>query len=181
VTSHSDTQELVRENEALRDEVSLLQKKLAAAQAQNASLSNTVACLYTLHASPDRASVMQIVDEIIINLIGSEEFAVVQWKDKCGWQVIRTFGVDSEIAFQRIGVMPELTNALLSGRASVAANASSAAVPLMGSSGILAVIAIFRLLPQKPLIVPADHEIFELLTSHAGIALDVVALREARG
>jgi hypothetical protein len=47
----------------------------------------------------------------------------------------------------------------------------TAVVPLQLAGQVTGVISIFRLLPQKPRFEDLDHELFDLLASHAAMAL----------
>jgi len=50
-------------------------------------------------------------------------------------------------------------------------------IPLMVEGRAMGVIVIFRLLPQKAGLEPIDHELFALLSAHAGVALYNAELR----
>jgi len=49
--------------------------------------------------------------------------------------------------------------------------AMSACIPLHYDGRLLGAVAIFRLLPQKSGLVALDHELFELIATHAARAL----------
>ena len=77
-----------------------------------------------------------------------------------------------------------LARALASGRPAVAGDESrtmTACIPLTVGGRPLAVIAIFRLLPQKPVLDPVDLELFNLLATHAANALYCAELHERYG
>ena len=133
-------------------ELDSLREQLAELEQQHAHLT----CLYVacsrLHASPDREDVLAAIHEIVINLIGCEELAVFE---KHGEQLslISSFGIDPT------GV-DSFENA-------------TAVVPLIRDGRETGAIVLFRLLDHKPGLEPIDHELFELLSTHAATALSV--------
>ncbi len=56
----------------------------------------------------------------------------------------------------------------------------TAAVPLKIDRQVTGVIAIFRLLEQKPGLDPTDHELFDVLSHQAAMALYSTAFRSLR-
>lgn len=135
-------------------ELDSLRAQLAELEQQHAHLT----CLYVacsrLHASPDREDVIAAIHEIVINLIGCEELAVYE-KHGERLSLISSFGIEP-------GNTPAFENA-------------TAVVPLVLDGRETGAIVLFRLLDHKPGLEPIDHELFELLTTHAATALHATA------
>ncbi|MFB3117243.1 MAG: hypothetical protein ACE1ZP_00635, partial [Myxococcota bacterium] len=103
-------QELLRENERLREITAALEDKVAAIETeslrfneryaeiekQNNDLANLYVASYRLHSTLDRQEVISVIEEIIINLIGSEELAILERKPESAWSIVGAFGVDAE-------------------------------------------------------------------------------------
>jgi len=176
-------------NELLRREREQAQaqrheERFAEIEQQNANLAALYAASYQLH-TPRRAEVLLAIQEIVINLIGSEELAVIG------------FGADGEArALSHMGVDPIAVSALrtdvgLIGRAlgsgapatrrideTVEPDGVTACVPLVIAGKPIGMILMFRLLPQKPRLEPFDHELLGLLATHAATALYCSELHE---
>ena len=56
----------------------------------------------------------------------------------------------------------------------------TAAIPLRFGRDIVGVVAVFRLLGHKPVLGETDQLLFELISAHAGLALQLRAAREPR-
>src|SRR6266581_3002413 len=111
------TQELMKENERLRyrlvemeesqrnfernvedtDDNRLLLKRIEALEQENNNLANLYIASYQLHSTLDFREVLQIITEIIINLIGAEEFAIMLLDEKTNeLQAVATAGLSRE-------------------------------------------------------------------------------------
>ncbi len=63
----------------------------------NANLANLYVSSYQLHGTLNREEVLSVIEEIIINLIGSEEFGVFELsRDKSTLHLAASFGIDAE-------------------------------------------------------------------------------------
>ena len=154
---------------------------------QNNDLANLYVAGYRLHGSLDRGEVLAAIQEIIINLVGCEELGVFELfsGDPVGgdYRMVTSFGLDEELSEKldpRQGLLAEAARRgepLLAERfdPSVLGPGEehlTAAVPLKVDGRVVGVIAIFRLLPQKTGGLEAlDHELFDLLSQQAGVAL----------
>lgn len=149
---------------------------------QNSNLANLYVASYRLHGSLDRGEVLQVIHEIIVNLIGSEELAVFELDaPKQRLTLLSSVGIDAEryqhlplddspiARTARTGEMylhePPPNNA------SAPVASLTCCIPLKVADVIIGVIAVFRMLPQKPALVSVDRELFALLGSHAAMAL----------
>jgi hypothetical protein len=137
----------------------------------NSNLANLYVASYRLHGNLDRQQVVSTIHEIVINLIGSEQFAILE--DVCG-ELVTTSSV---------GVATDALRDLERGDGPVVGCIAQGAVvlpedgrvtaciPLKVGARTIGVIAIVRLLAHKPALEAIDHELFGLLATHAASAL----------
>ncbi len=148
---------------------------------QNANLANLYVASYRLHSTLERENVLTAVREIIINLIGCEEFVVLEavvekdallpatWSgvDPARFRGIRpgagVIGRTARDGITRVAPIEDAT--------SEDDPALTACIPLKLDGQVIGVIALFRLLPQKAGFQRIDHELFDLLATHAASAL----------
>ncbi len=146
-------------------------------------IGNLYVALRRLHGGLNRGEILSALQEIVVNLVGSEELAIFERQG------------DRLVAASSMGVAPEqlrdvplgsgpIGRAAAEGRILVAdAGAAdgpglSACVPLKLGEEVVGAIAIFRLLGQKTGIGEGDRELFEVLATHAALALRSAALEE---
>ena len=184
-------EETLRDNERLRALTTRLESELevqnrrvfaeyADIEQQNANLANLYVASYRLHASLDRGEVLDVIHEIIINLIGSEELAVFEL-EAGRLKLLSSFGVEAAAYAQLPVDDSPIGRTAATGEMYLAEpppNSTSAPVsslttciPLKVGGEVIGVIAVFRMLPQKPVLATIDRELFELLGSHAAMAL----------
>ena len=164
-------QELEQENRRLGDE-------MVQAQEQALELAERYVVLAQLSAAADRAEGLQAIQEIVINLVGSEEFAVLQG-GPAGLETLLTFGLRPEQLQRLLAAPGAVGRAALQGEPYLAGQgapapgdeALTAAIPLRVAGRPAGAIAVFRLLGQKLGLSPADHALFELLGEHGAAAL----------
>lgn len=147
---------------------------------QNSNLANLYVASYQLHGTLDRQRIVQAIKEIIINLIGSEELVVWE-REGDHLQCVGSFGVDASewdaVWFGEgvIGLCAATGQRFVAGQTALAPfgreQALTACIPLKLDETVVGAIAFFRLLPQKDGLAPVDHELFDLLASHAASAL----------
>jgi nitrate/nitrite-specific signal transduction histidine kinase len=149
---------------------------------QNTNLANLYVASYQLNGTLDRERVVAAVQEIVINLIGSEELAIWELDEELdALSLISSFGINHrEWAGVPLGsgVVGTVAD---SGERFVAAEADvkpfgreenlTACIPLKLDDRVVGAIGIFRLLQQKQGLEPVDFELFDLLGSHAASAL----------
>jgi len=129
---------------------------------------------HRLHESNGRSEVLAAIQEIVINLIGSEELAVFELKEN-ELRLIDSFGIEKAgWTSVPLGEGP-LSDSIRAGHAYVAEGKSddqlTACVPLMAGSKAVGLVAVFRLLPHKSELEKVDHELFDVLRAHGGNAL----------
>jgi hypothetical protein len=190
----------VREDLAQRmDEHSTLLRRLADVQrenesvagrfveieTQNTNLANLYVAGYQLHGSLDRQQVLGAIKEIVINLIGSEDFAIFERVDEERLRMVDWFeeppAAFREVIFGEgiIGQVAATGEAFVSNGEHGRSVGITACVPLQVDGRVTGAIAIFRLLPQKQDALEAlDEELLGLLASQAGIALYCTSLHD---
>ncbi len=147
---------------------------------QNNKLANLYVASYRLHETSDRDDVLVALQEIVINLIGSEDFVILERKrDSERLTVAASFGVEPERIADLDLTRGPIADAARSGELylvdpeSGAGGDVLACIPLKLSGQVHGVIAIFRLLDHKGMLEELDYELFDLLASHAATALCV--------
>lgn len=148
---------------------------------ENNMLANLYIASYQLHSTLDFNEVLQIITEIIINLIGAEEFAIMLLDEKVNkLHAVATEGLNKEdlpkieLGEGIIGQMAktgenyftddmeryqkDLTNPLV-------------CIPLKIKEHVIGVIVIYCLLEQKSRFAEVDYELFTLLAGHAATAI----------
>jgi transcriptional regulator with GAF, ATPase, and Fis domain len=152
---------------------------------QNNNLANLYVASYQLHSTLDFKEVIQIVQEIIINLIGAESFAVLLLDEKTNeLRAIASEGEDEFPGIDKIsarlgdGIIGKVAktgesyyiNHDTSG-GSVSLEKPLAAVPLKIKEHVIGLIVIYKLLQQKDSFSAVDYELFSLLAAHAATAI----------
>src|SRR5437667_1723951 len=153
---------------------------------QNNNLANLYVASYQLHSTLDFREVIQIVQEIVINLIGAESFAILLLDEKtnelktiaCEGEDVMP-GIESISARLGEGVLGEVArtgesyyiNQEVEGTGKVTLEKPLAAVPLKIKEHVIGLIAIYKLLQQKDSFSAVDYELFSLLAAHAATAI----------
>lgn len=150
-------------------------------EAENNNLANLYIASFQLHSTLDFREVLQIIIEIIINLIGAEEFAILLLDEKTqDLNAVATEGIAREdIPSVKLGkgVVGRVAE---TGDSHFAADVSAyqrnlldpmACIPLKIKEHTIGVIAIYKLLIQKKEFAPVDYELFTLLAGHAATAI----------
>ncbi len=152
---------------------------------QNNNLANLYVASYQLHSTLDFKEVIQIVQEIVINLVGAEAFSILLLDEKTnelksiaseGGDVMK--GVETISARLGEGVLGNVAktgesyyiNQDVEGGA-VSLEKPLAAVPLKIKEHVIGLIVIYKLLQQKDSFSAVDYELFSLLAAHAATAI----------
>ncbi|MBN2370751.1 MAG: GAF domain-containing protein [Vicinamibacteria bacterium] len=153
-----------------------MERECGEAVAQSSNLANLYVASCRLHDTLDRAAVLAAIQEIIINLVGSEQIGIFELDgDQDMLSLIDSNGINpARFAGLRVKSGP-IGRTACSGEIYVSDDAKeatpTACIPLKVDGRVVGVIAVFQLLSHKPALVPLDHEIFELLAAQAGAAL----------
>lgn len=144
---------------------------------QSSNLANLYVASYQLHTSVDRGTVLQAIQEIVINLIGSEQLAIYE-RDGATFRMAAQFGFDDESLLAAIGgeyAVEKLGEGHIF-REPAQGEPLTACVRLHIEDEVIGAILVFRLLEHKAALQPVDHELFDLLAVHASTALYCASL-----
>ncbi len=168
-------------------------QQYAEIEQQSSNLTNLYVASYQLHGTLDRRVVLDTVQEIITNLVGSEEVAIFELEPG-GKELSLSAALGIEMAQLGnvtvgeglIGRVAQTGEIYIAGESSselaLPAEAGlTACVPLRLEDRVTGVIALFRLLPQKSGIAELDRELFDLLAVHAAMALYCTSLHARLG
>lgn len=151
---------------------------IAALEQQNANLTSLYVASYQLHGTLDRQAVVMAMQEIIVNLVGSEHFAVYELDGSGrGFELVASVGEDRRPDFDSGPVAEALRSGEI--RIGEPGGPVAACVPLKRDSTVTGLVVIHGLLPHKGSIEPLDHELFDLLATHAATALYCTSLHAA--
>lgn len=163
-----------------------LNERCTSLETEVGTLSNLYVASQRLHETIDRAEVLRAIEEILINLVGSEELAIFELDALAArLSLISSFGLEPQRYLSRPLDDGPLGRAVRTGRTVVVGDDEpqpaseprlTACVPLVVRERVIGVIAIYQLLPQKPRLDAVDRELFELLTTAAATALHCAAI-----
>jgi hypothetical protein len=157
---------------------------------QNSDLASLYVASYRLHETIERSEVIAVIEEIVVNMIGSEELAIFELDGETGkFSLVDSLGIDPE-DLRRVRLnesrIDEASEALqevvktgqryvvnsIDGEVVDGDSGLTACVPLVLDGNLIGAIAVFRLLDQKQSrLAPLDFELFDLLATHAASAL----------
>ena len=190
--SREFTEELLRENERLRNELGALEEqnkdyatRYTEIEEQNNNLASLYVASYQLHSTLDFREVIHVVQEIIRDLIGGKSYAILLLDEKTNeLQTIACDGEDQMPGVETIsvrlgdGILGEVAKRGESyylhrddENAKPSLQRPLAAVPLKIKDQVIGVIAIYKLLVQKHAFTAVDYELFALLAAHAATAI----------
>ncbi|HEV2721677.1 MAG TPA: hypothetical protein VG323_16785 [Thermoanaerobaculia bacterium] len=154
--------ELEMQLRTIEAEARLLTSRWETIERKNAALTSLYVAVHQLHATLDRAAVVDALREIIVGLIGSETFAVFE-RDDDTFRAIASCGVDdAEVSLLGRRFASEDDDADVP---------VAAAIPFVLNGRVIGGIVIVSLLAQKSGFDAVDFELFDLLRTHAAIAL----------
>lgn len=151
---------------------------------QNNNLANLYVASYQLHSTLDFREVIQIVQEIVINLVGAEAFSILLMDEKTreltsiawdGREVMR--GIDQlsiragEGLLGKVAASGESYYFNPNDHGTVTLQSPLAAIPLKIKDHVIGLIVIYKLLQQKHAFTAVDYELFSLLAAHAATAI----------
>ena len=151
---------------------------------QNNNLANLYVASYQLHSTLDLKEVISIVMEIIINLVGAEQFGIMLIDDKTNeLMVIASEGFeDPKEEMQRVQVGDGIIGTVAKTGEPFYINQDPdqqdvdflhpiACIPLKIREHVIGVIPIVKLLVQKEAFTSVDYELFTLLAGQAATAI----------
>ncbi|MBN2385357.1 GAF domain-containing protein [bacterium] len=162
------------------DQIALIEK-------QNTDLANLYVASFQIHGTLVKQELLTALKEIIINLIGSEEFGIFLHNEQEGsMSLLDHFGKEAEqyslVDFEQsvVGQTIRSGETYINQDFGVEAEASPvvACIPFKFEDCISGAIIIFRLLQQKKKLEDLDFELFNLLATHAAKALYCIELHD---
>ena len=169
-SAETANQRLVRDHALLDERVSVLTRLWVAASA--------------LHEAENEACALRALEEVMINLAGTEEFGVYE-VDGSNLVPLHSFGLEGARTRRHAatGVVAEVIESGDTWRAPSPrgddADEPAACIPLRLGKRVAAVVVAWGFLPQKLAFEPFDAELFALLASRAAPALRAARLLEA--
>ncbi len=148
---------------------------------ENNMLANLYIASYQLHSTLDFKEVTQIILEIVINLIGAEEFGVLLLDEKTNrLEPVACEGLEL-VQLPSVGVGAGIIgNSVKSGENYFIESMEDyqrdflnpmVCIPLKIKEHVIGVIVIYKLLTQKDEFTSVDYELFSLLAGHAATAV----------
>lgn len=182
---------LKEENEKLRRKLGELENQFGAmeqenrdfaeryveVQSQNDSLLSLYVASYQLHSTLDPAEVIHVIEEIILNLIGAEEYMVFMLDPKKGEPMVVAGEAEEGVTLGRLeNLDPVLAATLREGKSFFRRVGDDgphlACTPLRVKNDVVGAISIRKLMTQKhDGFTAVDHELLSLLADHAATAL----------
>lgn len=148
---------------------------------ENNMLANLYIASFQLHSTLDFKEVLQIIIEIVINLIGAEEFGVLLLDEKTNrLEPVACEGLEiSELPSVAVGdgIIGESVkggeNYFIESMAGYQRDflKPQVCIPLKIKEHAIGVIVIYKLLVQKEEFTDVDYELFTLLAGHAATAV----------
>src|SRR5438045_5750756 len=188
----AEVQQLAEENKRIQGQFKVVEEenkdfasRYIEVEEQNNNLANLYVASYQLHSTLDFREVIQIVQEIVINLVGAESFAILLLDEKTNeLKTIASEGEDVMPGVENVsirlgdGVMGNVAKTgesyyinqdIETGKVTI--DKPLVAVPLKIKEHVIGLIAIYKLLQQKDSFSAVDYELFSLLAAHAATAI----------
>jgi len=148
---------------------------------ENNMLANLYIASYQLHSTLDFKEVLKIIQEIVINLIGAEEFAVLLLDEKTNLlEPVASEGLETS-ALPSIAVGSGIIGETVDSGENyfiesmhgyvVDLQKPIVCIPLKIKEHVIGVISIYKLFEQKDEFTNVDYELFTLLAGHAATAV----------
>jgi len=179
--------------DGVKDESERYSARYAEVEQQNSNLANLYVASYRLHGTLSRKEVLDTIQEIVANLIGSEEAALFELDPAAHTlKLAASFGAGPDTRrsiplgdglIGRAAAAGEIYVADPDAAPSEAEGERNltACIPLVLDGRVSGAIVIYRLLPQKAGVEDVDRELFDLLATHAATALYCTKLHQELG
>ncbi len=171
---------LAERNKKLTLDNDELELKYAEIEKQNANFASLFVSSYQIHSSLDPEKAIQNISDVVTNLIGADYFGVFFYDAKNRLFVL-VGGENIELIEKRkLGYGDNLIGRVCASKKLYVAKDQSgkpnednpmAVVPFWVNDQLVGALAIYRLLPQKSELSPADVEALDLLGGDAATAL----------
>ena len=191
-----DIQQILKENQRLKNKISQLEKKVdlfkqekkalvlkyTKLEEENNNLANLYVASYQLHSTLDFKEVLKILLEIVTNLIGAEKFTIMLIDEQSKKLIPKASeGITLDmVPITKLGegVMGNVAatgesyfTTTLSTKTSDDFTSPIVCVPLKIEDRVIGIIAIYSLFTHKKNFSNIDYELFNLLAGHAANAL----------
>lgn len=181
--------ELTAEREALLNRYKVVEEenrdfasRYVEVEEENNNLANLYVASYQLHSTMDLKEVLRIVSEIILNLIGSDHFAILTRDDEepvlnvAAAETMNPKITKIALGHGLIGRVAQTGEMFVQEDLEHATIGSPehpiVCIPLKMHDGVIGVIAIFDLFEQKKKrLTRVDHELFSMMAGHAATAI----------
>jgi transcriptional regulator with GAF, ATPase, and Fis domain len=152
-------------------------------EAENNNLANLYVASYQLHSTLDFNESLKIILEIVMNLVGAEEFSIMMLDEKTNeLTIVAQEGMSSEARTSIKMGAGEVGGVARSGEAYYRGGDPTdlrgvdylhplVVIPLKIKEHVIGVIVIYKLLVQKQNFSNVDYELFSMLAGHAATAL----------
>jgi len=144
---------------------------------QNESLANLYVASHRLHSTLDSSEVVECIKEILLNMIGSEDFGLFVVDDETGALVRSGYEGETAGGPEKANIIPGegLEGVVALGGEPFFVESGDegprACVPLKIKDRVVGLIVIYTLLSHKKGLSVLDHKLLELLAGHAASAL----------
>jgi nitrate/nitrite-specific signal transduction histidine kinase len=164
--------ELAETMARIREEGQRYLAQYAEVEMHNANLANLYVASHQLHGTLERGAILEALQEIVVNLIGSEEFAICEISGG-ELTVAASVGVEAgSITWDTPHVREAAeTRALFVAPPKRAPHEPLVCLPLQVDGHLVGIVVILGLLAHKAQLEPLDHELFDLIATHASTAL----------
>lgn len=181
----SEKDRLLSEYRKVEDENKNFASRYVDIEDENNNLANLYVCSFQLHSTLDFDEVIQIIMEIIINLIGAEDFGILLLDEKTNMLYpVAMEGIPKD-SFPPVPVGEGVIGRAVSTGENYYSEAIHSpdqnrkrsfddpmvCVPLKIKDRVIGVIVLYHLLPQKTQFANVDYELFTLLAGHAATAI----------
>ncbi len=179
---HVESAELRRRLENLEREHRRVCDAHAALEREVAELGSLCVVMERVHGALDHAEVLAAVQDVVINVIGSEEMAVFE-PDGEWLRPVQSFGVEAHRleavapGFGPIGRAAARRKGWIVGDGPPPPDGPdlTACVPLVAGDRLAGVLVIWRMLAHKPVFGDSDRRALEILCRHAATALHLTS------
>ncbi|MEK6813862.1 MAG: GAF domain-containing protein [Nitrospirota bacterium] len=166
----------------VEEENKVFASKYLEVELENNNLANLYVASYQLHSTLDFEEVLRVVQEIVINLVGAEKFVLYLRNERTD-----ELAPAAAEGLNMADVSPVLVGSGIVGRVGETGESfyqesipvfqgidfdkPLTAIPLKINDLVIGVLAVYKLLVQKPGFSPIDYELFSMLAGHAATAI----------
>jgi len=180
-----EKQRLVTQYKEVEDQNKDYATRYVEIEDENNNLANLYVCSFQLHSTLDFREVIQIIMEIIINLIGGEDYGILLLDEKN--QTLKPMAMEG-MPIEKVNPIPigegVIGKAVITGENYYSQDFNTeeaprkravedpmVCIPLKIKDRVIGVIVLYKLLPQKTQFASVDYELFTLLAGHAATAI----------